>query len=154
MAAPPPYTDADCPARLPVWGALSEFWLDTELTDSGAHYVVQTVLASPYSVDEAEAIHWHEVAPAVYSNALVVPGGVWAGFDLNELAADCERHAGRRPWWRAGRTRALLWLSGGLPDLVFERARRAERDGLPPAPTGPSVSLVVSEKPLRFRIPW
>ena len=154
VTTPPPYADADRPARLPVWEALSELWLDTEMTDSAAHWVVRTVLASPYSVDEAEAIHWHEVAPAVYFNALVIPGGVWTGFDLAELAADCERQARRRPWWRPGQTRVLRWLAGGLPDLVFERARRAERDGFPPIPTGPSVSLVVSDEPFRYCIPW
>lgn len=158
---PPPYADADRPARRPVWEALSTFWLDAEMTAIGAYYVVRTVLESPYTVAEAEAIHWHEVAPAVYGTALSV-AGEWAAFDEGWLAERCDRRARqRRPGWRrAGRTRALRALAGPLPDLVFDRARRAERDGLPPAPTGPPVSLLVSgdplvlRRPLRYRVPW
>ena len=152
---PLPYSDADRPARHPVWVALSEFWLDTEMSAAGAHAVVRTILESAYTVDEAEAIHWHEVVPAVYGNSISV-AGAWTGFDEDWLAGQCAEAARRqRPaWWRAGRTRVLRAFAGGLPALVFERARRAERDGLPPAPSGPFVSLVASEDPLRYRIPW
>ena len=152
---PLPYSDADRPARVPVWNALAALWLDTEMSASGAHHLVRVLLASPYSVGEAEAIHWYEVAPAVYGNRVSV-AGEWAGFDEDWLAEQCAAAATRRrpAWWRAGRTRALRALAGDLPDVVFERARRAERDGLPPTPSGPFVSLLVSEDPIRHRVPW
>ena len=150
MTAVPPL---DVKARRPVWVALSDFWLDTEMSAHTAHYAVRTILESPYSVDQAEAIHWAEVAPALYRNLYPLDvAGAWTGFDEAWLVAQCARAARRPP--RSLRTRWLRQLGGELPDVVFERARRAEREGLPPAPSGPFVSLVVSEDPLTYRVAW
>ena len=153
MTGPPPL---DVERRRPVWVALSEFWLDTEMSSATAHGVVRAVLESPYSVDQAEAIHWHEVAPALRHNVFPNLFGEWAGFDEGWLVAACAEAAARRPpgWVRSLRARWLRRVEGGLATVVFDRARRAEREGLPPRPTGPFVSLVVSRRPLRYRVPW
>ena len=152
MTAVPPL---DVDERRPVWVALSEFWLDTEMSAVTAHWVVRTVLESPYSADQAEAIHWAEVAPALRRNAFLNLLGEWAAFDEGWLIDECGRVARQR----SGpldplRTRWNRWLRGDVAGVVFERARRAEREGLPPVPSGPSVSLVASEGPLTYRAPW
>jgi hypothetical protein len=100
--------------RLPVWQALSEFWLDTELDDGALASIARTLAASPYSLDDLEAIHLHEVAPALHANLASV-AGEWAGFDLQLLQQRCQAHALRRArplhrlWVRLlrGRVRAL-----------------------------------------------
>ena len=151
---PPPL---DLAARRPLWIALSEFWLDTEMSASTAHYVVRILLDAPYSLDEAEAIHWREVAPVLYHNLYPFSvAGEWGAFPEDWLVAACERQSRAR--WPAPlvamRTRALRSFASDLPDVVFERARRAQREGLPPRPTGPFQSLVASRDPVRYRVPW
>ena len=66
--------------RKPIWIALSEFYLDTELQDSDFRQIAFTILESPYSFDEVKSINKYEVFPILQSN-LLSPAGAWAGFD-------------------------------------------------------------------------
>ena len=66
--------------RRPIWLALSEFYLDTELQDSDLRQIAFTILDSPYSFDEVKSINKYEVFPILQSN-LLSPAGAWAGFD-------------------------------------------------------------------------
>lgn len=104
-------------SRTPVWEALSEFWLDTELVDFQFDYIARVIAASPYSVEEVRAIHDYEVAPAVSANLMSV-AGEWAGFDSEWLNAKCHRCAARRHlhWYRA-----RIWLQRPLFRFFTER---------------------------------
>jgi hypothetical protein len=65
--------------RLPVWEALSEFFLDTEL-DETDHERIATVLArSEYTIEGLEEILIFEVYPPCKWNMLCV-AGEWAMF--------------------------------------------------------------------------
>jgi hypothetical protein len=94
-------------SRAPVWDALSDFWLDTELVDHDFVYIARVISASPYSIDEVRAIHDYEVAPALWRNLASV-AGEWAGFNSERLNARCLERASRRQsrlfrlriWWR------------------------------------------------------
>lgn len=66
--------------RKPVWSALSELWLDTELQESDLNRVAEIMFESGYSFEELREIYEKEVAPVVYMN-LLSPAGEWAGFD-------------------------------------------------------------------------
>lgn len=66
--------------RRPIWLALSEFYLDTELQGSQLRQIAFTILDSPYSFDEVKSINKYEVFPILQSN-LLSPAGAWAGFD-------------------------------------------------------------------------
>lgn len=92
----------DLLARAPVWEALADLWLDTELADYQFDYIARVIAASPYSLEEVLAIHEEEVAPAVSANLLSV-AGEWAGFDSAWLNERCRHFAARRrtPWHRA-----------------------------------------------------
>ncbi len=70
--------------RKPIWIALSEFYLDTELQDSDFRHIAFTILDSPYSLDEVKTINKYEVFPILQAN-LLSPAGVWAGFDEDFL---------------------------------------------------------------------
>ena len=70
-------TDDD--ARIPVWNALSELYLDTDVALSHP-YIVRTLAASPYSLDELHEMLMYDVHPALYPNLMSV-AGEWAGFD-------------------------------------------------------------------------
>ena len=96
-----PLFAVDLASRTPVWEALAEFWLDTELVDYQFDYIARIIAASPYSIEEVQAIHDYEVAPAVSANLACV-AGEWAGFDQVWLTARCLACAARRKsfWYR------------------------------------------------------
>jgi hypothetical protein len=73
-----PKDDLQC--RTPVWVAMAELYLDTELTDSTISYIARTCASSPYSERELERIMFAEVWPAFCPNLLNV-AGEWTGWD-------------------------------------------------------------------------
>ncbi|MBE9608204.1 DUF7079 family protein [Chitinilyticum piscinae] len=103
----------DLQTRLPVWEALAEFWLDTELADFRLAHIARVLAASPYSWPEILAIHDFEVAPAVSANLACI-AGEWAGFDRDWLCARCQHCAARRqsPWFRILIRLRRPWLRG------------------------------------------
>ena len=95
-------TADDLLLRAPVWEALSDFWLDTELQDFQFDHIACVIAASPYSIEEVIAIHNYEVAPAVSANLGSI-AGEWAGFDIEWLNARCRYFASRRQsiWFKS-----------------------------------------------------
>ena len=85
--------------RLPVWEAFSEFFLDTELDESHYRRISQTLLSSPYSMEELEEILKFEVYPVLMWNLRSV-AGEWAGFDRNWLLEVLEPKLNKRPKFR------------------------------------------------------
>ncbi len=69
----------DIEARKPIWIALSELYLDTELQESDFRYIAFKIIESPYSIDEVKTINKYEVFPVLQQN-LLSPAGEWAGF--------------------------------------------------------------------------
>lgn len=70
----------DIKQRKPVWIALSEFYLDTELDDSTLRHIAFTIIDSRYTFEEVKRINKYEVFPVLQYN-LLSPAGVWAGFN-------------------------------------------------------------------------
>ena len=69
----------DLANRRPVWEALSDLFLDTDVSLSRA-WRASLLAASPYSIDDLERILIDEVYPICKYNLLSV-AGEWAGFD-------------------------------------------------------------------------
>jgi hypothetical protein len=65
--------------RLPVWHALSELFLDTELRRQDDEAIAGRLRASGYSTQELHRILQDEVAPAFAPNLASV-AGEWAGW--------------------------------------------------------------------------
>ncbi len=65
--------------RLPVWKALSNLFLDTELDQSDYRYIVKEIEKSGFSRLETQEILWKEVFPALADNLRIV-AGEWGGF--------------------------------------------------------------------------
>ena len=85
--------------------------------------MAQQCAASPYSIDELEAILFNEVLPACRINMFDFPAPEWAGFDLDWLTRrilDKHRFGRRKPWVLRGYTRGW-WIR--LKPLI-EQARR------------------------------
>jgi hypothetical protein len=74
--------------RMPVWQALSDLWLDTELQDNDIEYIARVSAESGYSLAELKHIYLEEVAPAVHYNMFVSAfgvGGEWGAFNSEWL---------------------------------------------------------------------
>ena len=90
-----PLTDPQVKQRLPLWNALSDLWLDTELDGYNYAYIARTIYESPFTLEDAFTIHKYEVAPAVFINLMSV-AGEWAMFDEAWLKNRCLTLANRR----------------------------------------------------------
>ncbi|HCR75144.1 MAG TPA: hypothetical protein DIW37_01805 [Chryseobacterium sp.] len=67
--------------RKPIWIALSDLYLDTELKqDFHLKYIATTISQSSYTFDEVKKINKYEVFPVLFSN-LLQPAGEWFAFD-------------------------------------------------------------------------
>lgn len=89
--------DDDLHARIPVWVALSNLYLDTKVAAFHDH-IASTLAASPFPLDTLHRVLMYEVHPALYPNLISV-AGEWAGFDREWLV---ERIVAvrRQPRWR------------------------------------------------------
>jgi hypothetical protein len=92
-------TEAQLAKRLPVWEALSEFFLDTELQPSDHDRIAGVLAASKYSVVEIENILIDEVCPVCKLNMYSV-AGEWMGFDTNWLKERMSPRFDKRPRFR------------------------------------------------------
>lgn len=70
--------------RRPVWEALSELFLDTELQPVDFDRLGRALAASAYTLDGIEEILYGEVYPICIWNLRCV-AGEWAGFDSDSL---------------------------------------------------------------------
>ena len=70
--------------RLPVWMALSDLFLDTELDKAWYGAIAKRIAASRFTHDEVTAALWDDVFPALADN-LRVPAGEWGCFDRDWL---------------------------------------------------------------------
>ena len=79
--------------RLSLWGAFSDFFLDTELTDQDFQHAARVVAASGLQLEQAEAVLWNEVFPVLHQNFLD-PSGIWAGWPEDWLKANLRPSTG------------------------------------------------------------
>ncbi|MCR8923377.1 hypothetical protein NO559_11365 [Dasania sp. GY-MA-18] len=77
-------SESEIEQRIPVWNALSELFLDTELDEISHRYIGKVILESEYKPEEIHNILWQEVFPSVGDNLRCV-AGEWAGFDSDSL---------------------------------------------------------------------
>ncbi|WP_430907002.1 DUF7079 family protein [Maribacter sp. 2-571] len=78
------YSEEALTHRKPVWTALSELYLDTELQDYSYRHIAKQFQASPYSLTQIKEINRSEVFPVLCLNLISV-AGVWTGFDEDWL---------------------------------------------------------------------
>lgn len=106
----------DLVRRKPVWMALSEFYLDSELTDEGLQRIKDVFIASGYDMDEIRYIDRNEVRPSVGLNFFGV-AGVWSGFDEQWLCTEILQRStkGNPKWWQR------IWLRDSLSERYWVR---------------------------------
>lgn len=82
---------------MPIWKALSEFYLDTDLDYSDLKQIAMTIIESPYSFDEVKAIHKYEGFPVLPANLNSIAGD-WAGFDESWLINKITSRLNKQTW--------------------------------------------------------
>ncbi len=90
----------DLEYRRPVWEALSDLFLDTDISLTRS-WRIGILAASPYSIEELQEILVDEICPVCYSNLFCV-AGEWAAFDPDWLESSILSRL-RSPfprWWR------------------------------------------------------
>lgn len=119
----------DISRRRPIWAALSDLFLDTELDESALRHIAQKLAESEYSDDELANILYGEVFPICIWNLRSV-AGEWAGIDTDWLQ---DRILGNeRKFWKKWR-----WCQVGhwmikedlqaVMDFVHEQRGRSDR---------------------------
>jgi hypothetical protein len=66
--------------RHPVWLALADLYLDTELGAHSLRHIANVMAASGYTWAQIRQINYDEVAPALWFNVEDI-AGEWAGWD-------------------------------------------------------------------------
>jgi len=104
--------------RIPVWCALSDLFLDTELQASSHRYVAKIITQSGFSSKEAEAILRDEVAPVFHVNLWTVAGEwtSWTEKDVEEMIVERLNHP---VWWQK-----IGWLRGLILNRVMARVEK------------------------------
>lgn len=82
--------------RMPIWSALSELFLDTELQPQDIERISKQLAESPYTTQKIEEILRFEVTPPLKWNMMVV-AGEWAGFDEDLLRERISPRIDRKP---------------------------------------------------------
>ena len=94
--------------RQPLWFALSDLFLDTELQDYNFTYIAKAMKASDYSMTEIEDILMLEVFPVCIGNLHIV-AGEWAGFHEDWVIKTIVR-AKRPNRFRQWMNRRSFWM--------------------------------------------
>lgn len=106
-----PMNAVELARREPVWLALSELYLDTELQPADFRRIRAVFDQSGYSAQEIRRIDYEEVGPILYGN-LLSAAGEWAGFDEAALLAAVRKRAAKHVKIRSRFPLRRLWQKG------------------------------------------
>lgn len=153
-------SDDEIEARMPLWCALAELFLDTEIQASGYHAIARVAHAGGFSAVEVRDILEHEVFPAFIFNLMVI-AGEWAAFhpnDVRELVLGVLGLPGGRPpaprFWTSGmRTRFLAeeWLKIAA---ALEAREPDIKPAPPPKPEPPILVVGIGLLVVGFGLAW
>lgn len=87
--------NAELDRRKPVWIALSDLWLDTEIDEKWAKRIAAVVSESRYTEQEVDDIFEFELAPFLGPNHRSV-AGEWTGFDPEWVCQEARKRLGNR----------------------------------------------------------
>ncbi len=121
--------------RKPIWLALSEFYLDTELQSSDYDAISKVLKASGLGIGQLKEIDTFEIFPVLRTNLLDV-AGVWTGFDEAWLYETCTKSYLRKhkTLFRLKNKIYHLFLRKMTKDHWFEIENRIK-----PTPNDPSL---------------
>ena len=97
--------------RLRAWSALSELFLDIELSDSNFESIAVRLYQTGYSLVEIERIFWNEVYPILKFNLITV-AGEWTFFSDEWLLLNLKiNQKNKRPFLFPANEIKSSWLN-------------------------------------------
>ena len=97
--------------RLKAWSALSELFLDTELSDKNFESIAVRLYKTGYPLIEIERILWNEVYPILKFNLITV-AGEWAYFSDEWLLLNLKTNQkNKRPFLFPANEIKSSWLN-------------------------------------------
>lgn len=93
-----PHPKEDLPRRRWIWQAISDLFLDEEITEDTRRYIARVAAECGYTDEELEVIYRREVAPSVAVNTFS-PAGVWGYWDSVWLEKMILRPRGLGYWF-------------------------------------------------------
>lgn len=112
-------TEDEVAARLPVWEALSELFLDNDIAAS-VPSIAQRIAVTDFTLAEVETMLRWDVRPAFYGNLLSV-AGQWSGWRSEDVRERVLATRGRR------RHRLVLGRNRLMPTEWNDVARAIDR---------------------------
>ena len=91
-----PFSEDEIARRRPLWIALSDLFLDTEMPEIHYRGIREAALSGGFATNEVKAILTDEVAPAVGANLLQI-AGEWAMFDPDWVVDQVSDRVAGRP---------------------------------------------------------
>ncbi len=91
--------DVEIARRLPLWWALSDLLLDTDMPHVWGPYIVRTMREGGFALGDAHEIFLDEVGPAFYFNLSIVTGE-WAGWEEEYVRRMVVARLRRPAWMR------------------------------------------------------
>lgn len=79
-------TQKEIDKRIPLWTAISQLYVDNEISEYDLELIVKEILKFGCSFEEAEKIFRYEVAPVCWGN--IFSWSVWNGFDTEWLTTE------------------------------------------------------------------
>ena len=114
-------SDNEIATRRPVWAALSDLFLDTDVSLT-RDWRIEMLAKSPYSIGDLEHILVDEVYPVCKYNLMSI-AGEWAGFDMEWLQCNILRRL-------ASPFRPLHVLNLGRLTVHLSREWKATKTGI------------------------
>lgn len=87
----------DFETRKKLWLALSELYLDTEISESTLYSIIKTAKKGNVSFETLNKINKEEVFPALFKNGLSATG-VWTGFEESWLIETISKSLKKNNW--------------------------------------------------------
>ncbi len=97
--------------RMPIWCALSDLFLDTEMQTCGHRHIAKVIAQSGYSSKEVETILRNEVAPVFHVNLWSI-AGEWTSWAESDVEVMVVERLDNPVWWQK-----LSWLR----ELILNR---------------------------------
>lgn len=110
----------------PIWIALSELYLDTELQAIDYQHIASVIQQSPYSLKQVKLIDRNEVFPVLFNNGLSV-AGEWTGFDPDWLVTCITESLSNQNIFKRIRNRIAFRIWGGMTQDNWRKIEQAYR---------------------------
>ncbi|WP_284283507.1 DUF7079 family protein [Portibacter lacus] len=117
-----PFNKKDLVKRKPIWIAISNLYLDTELQDYQHKNIAKIINESPYSLAEVQAIDKYEVFPILKTNLISV-AGAWSGFKEDWLVKSILEKLEKQNFYNDSMIKISYYFMGKITRESWEKIR-------------------------------